>query len=272
MNVANLSIAWLQIRRLDELASKKTLVHRLDPRVKLLVTFFYIVTVVSYSKYDSIGLLPLVLYPVFLISLADLPFKYLLGRVLIATPFILFMGIFNPIFDHTPLFQVNGLVFTGGWLSFIVLFLKFGFTVLAALILVSICGINEIGTALLKFKIPRVLVMQMLFMYRYLSVLMEETGRSLRAYQLRHFEGRGLNHKVWGSLVGQLLLRTIDRAQRIYQAMLCRGFRGEFQIIRRKKAGLRDCVYLISWILFFILARWINIPAFLGRFIMGVGQ
>lgn len=270
--MANLGTAWLQIRRLDEIASQKTLIHRLDPRVKLIVTFFYIVTVVSYSKYDLLGLLPLIIYPVFLISLAELPFNYLLGRVLIATPFVLFIGVFNPFLDHTPLFNVNGLVITGGWLSLTVLLIKFGFTVMAALILVAISGINEIGTALLKFRIPRVLVMQLLFMYRYLSVLMEETGRILQAYRLRRYEGRGIDRKVWGSLVGQLLLRTIDRAQRIYQAMLCRGFRGEFHVLQRRKGGIGDGVYLLSWLLFFNLARWINIPAFLGRFLMGVGQ
>lgn len=270
--MANLSTAWRQIRRLDEIAAGKTVIHQFDPRVKLIVTFFYIVTVVSYSKYDLLGLLPLILYPVVLISLAELPLRYLLGRVLIATPFVFFVGIFNPLFDHTPLLHFNGLTITGGWLSFMVLLVKFWLTVMAALILVATSGINEIGAALLSFKVPRVFVMQLLFMYRYLSVLMEETGKSLRAYQLRNIEGRGIDRKAWGSLVGQLLLRTIDRAQRIYQAMLCRGFRGELHRFRRKKAGIGDGVYLLGWILFFILARWCNIPAFLGRFIMGVGQ
>ncbi|MCL6591299.1 MAG: cobalt ECF transporter T component CbiQ [Firmicutes bacterium] len=268
--MANLEMAWRQIRRLDEIAAGKTVIHRFDPRVKLVVTFFYIVTVVSFSKYDLLGLLPLILYPVFLISMAELPLRYLLGRVLMVTPFVFFVGIFNPFFDHTPLLHVNGLVITGGWLSFIVLLAKFGFTVMAALILLATSGINEIGTALLSFRIPRVFVMQLLFMYRYLSVLMEETARSLRAYQLRRFEGRGIQRKAWGSLVGQLLLRTIDRAQRIYQAMLCRGFHGELHVLQRKKAGTGDVLYLISWLLFFILARWINIPVFLGRFFMGV--
>ncbi len=267
--MAKLDMAWRQIRRLDEIASQQTVIHQLDPRVKLIVTFFYIVTVVSYSKYDLLGLLPLILYPVFLISLAELPLKYLLIRVLLATPFVFFVGIFNPVFDHTPLFQVNGFVLTGGWLSLAVLLVKFGFTVMAALILAAISGINEIGGVLLRFRIPRVFVMQLLFMYRYLSVLMEETGRSIRAYQLRRCEGRGIHHKAWGSLVGQLLLRTIDRAQRIYQAMVCRGFQGELHLSRRNnKAGIGDGVYLIGWTCFFILTRWVNIPGLLGRLFM----
>ena len=269
--MANLELAWRQIRRLDELASQKTAVHQLDPRIKLIVTFFYIITVISYSKYDLSGLLPLVLYPVFLIALAELPFTYLLGRVFIAAPFVFFVGIFNPVFDHTPLFYFNGFVITGGWVSLIALFMKFGFTVMAALLLIATTGINEIGTALLKLKVPRILVMQLLFMYRYLSVLMEETGRSIRAYQLRHYGGRGIHRNAWGSLVGQLLLRTVDRAQRIYQAMLCRGFHGELPLSRRMKAGAYDGVWLLGWTLFFILARWVDIPALLGRLFMGVG-
>lgn len=269
--MANPDTAWRQIRRFDEMAAGKTVIHRLDPRAKLIVTFFYILTVVSYSKYDLLGLLPLFLYPVVLISLAELPFRYLLGRLFIAAPFVLFVGIFNPIFDHTPL-QVNGMIVTGGLLSLTTLCVKFGLTVMAALVLIASSGMNEIGSALIRIKIPRVFVIQLLFMYRYLSVLMEETGRSLRAYQLRRCDGHGIAYKAWGSLVGQLLLRTIDRAQRIYQAMLCRGFHGEFHVLRRKKAGIGDGIYLICWLSFFILARLFNIPAFLGRFFMGVGQ
>lgn len=270
--MANLDTAWRQIRRFDELAAGKTMIHQLDPRAKLIVTLFYILTVVSYSKYDLLGLLPLLLYPVILISLAELPFRYLLGRLFIAAPFVLFVGVFNPIFDHSPLLQVNGFIVTGGWLSLITLFVKFGFTVMAALILIAISGMNEIGSALIKIKIPRVFVIQLLFMYRYLSVLIEEAGKSLRAYQLRKREGYGIAYQVWGSLVGQLLLRTIDRAQRIYQAMLCRSFHGEFHFLHRKKAGVGDLVYSISWILFFILVRWFNISVVLGRFFTGVGQ
>lgn len=270
--MANLEMAWRQIRRLDEIAAGKTVIHQFNSGVKLVITLLYIITVVSYSKYDLLGLLPLVLYPVSLISLAELPGKYLLGRVLLVTPLVFFVGIFNPFFDRTPLLHLNGLVITGGWLSFSVLLVKFGFTVLAALILVATSGINEIGTALLSFKIPRILVIQLLFMYRYLSVLMEETVKTLRAYQLRCVEGRGIHRKAWGSLVGQLLLRTFDRAQRIYHAMLCRGFHGEFHRLQRKKAGIGDGVYLIGWIGFFILARWVNIPVWLGRIFMEVGK
>ena len=274
--MATLDAAWQQIRRFDEMAAGKTVIHRLDPRVKLIVTFFYLITVVSYSKYDLLGLLPLFLYPVVLISLAELPLRYLLRRLFIAAPFVLFVGVFNPVFDHTRLLQINGFIVTGGWLSLVTLCVKFGFTVMAALILIAISGMNEIGSALLKMKVPRVFVIQLLFMYRYLSVLIEETGRSIRAYQFRQREGARtrvrITRKVWGSLVGQLLLRTIDRAQRIYQAMLCRGFHGEFHVLQRKKAGIGDIVYLIGWMLFFMMARWFNIPAFLGRFFMGVGQ
>ncbi len=270
--MTNLDMAWQQIRRFDEMAAGKSMIHQLDTRAKLMVTFFYIFTVISYSKYDLLGLLPLVLYPVVLISLAELPFGYLLGRLLIAAPFVLWVGIFNPLFDHSPLLQVGGMVVTGGWLSLMTLLVKFGFTGIAVLILIASSGMNAIGNALLKFRIPRVFVIQLLLMYRYLSVLIEEAGRSLRAYQLRKSEGQGVAYKVWGSLLGQLLLRTIDRAQRIYQAMLCRGFHGEIHFLGRKKAGIGEAIYLISWILFFILARWLNIPAVLGRFLMGVGQ
>lgn len=72
---------------------------------------------------------------------------------------------------------------------------------------------------------------------------------------------------VFSHIIGQLLLRTLDRAKRIHQAMLCRGFDGELRVLRPLKLDLRDVVFLVGWSVLFILLRLYDIPQWLGRLV-----
>jgi cobalt/nickel transport system permease protein len=106
-------------------------------------------------------------------------------------------------------------------------------------------------------------------MYRYLHVLMEEVVRTLRAHSLRSPESEGVRIRTWGSLIGLLLLRTLDRAQRVYQAMLCRGFDGEVHLMRSSNLRLTDGIFLLFWLCFFVIIRNFNFPQWLGALLMG---
>ncbi len=269
--MSNLTSAWDSIKLFDELAGRRSVIHRIHPVMKLLTTLAYLVCVVSFGKYEVIQLLPLVIYPMVLIILADLPAKELLKRLLIAAPFALGVGIFNPIFDRTPLLTFGGFSISRGWLSFSSIMIRYVMTVTAALILIATSGINGVGMALSKLKLPQIFVTQLLSLYRYLNVLIEETLRTMRAYTLRSGREQGICFRAWGSLVGQLLLRTIDRAGRIYQAMCCRGFNGKVELSQNLPLRLADCFYFLGWSLFFLSVRCFNIPYLLGRILMGVG-
>ncbi|MGE5581079.1 MAG: energy-coupling factor transporter transmembrane component T family protein, partial [Bacillota bacterium] len=142
--------ALLGLRRLDDLALKDSVIHRLTPVVKLLTALVFIVVTVSFPKYDPAALWPMAFYPVVLIILAGLPAGYLLKRLSLTAPFILFIALFNPLFDRATLMKIGPFMVSGGWVSFTVMVTKFALTVLAALILVATSGINEIGSALLK--------------------------------------------------------------------------------------------------------------------------
>lgn len=260
---------WLDLKQLDEMASKGTIIHRIHPCAKLLTTVIFLTVVASFSKYEISGLFPMMIYPIVLIVLGELPVGPILNRVLLALPFVLFIGIFNPIFDQMPLVHLGPFSLSGGWISFISILLRFLLAVTAALILVATTGMDAIAMALLKLKVPKVLVIQLLFMYRYLYVLLEEFIRTIRAYSLRSFHGDGIQYRVWGSLLGQLLLRTIDRAQRIYQAMLCRGFDGEIRLRGQKKLIGLDIIYFLGWSALFIVLRLVNISQWLGMLLVG---
>lgn len=261
---------WIDLRYLDALSNRDTFIHRINPCVKLLVTLCFIIAVTSFSKYEITGLFPFFLFPAVLLSLANLPAAPILKRLLIVAPFILFIGIFNPLFDHSPVMKLGTVVISGGWVSFFSITIKLCLTITTALLLVATTGIDAIGSALLKLGVPRIIVIQLLFMYRYLHVLVEEFIRTVTAYSLRSFHGDGVQFRAWGSLLGQLLIRSIDRANRIYQSMLCRGFDGEVRLRRTSILTSTDVGYFICWLIFFLLIRCFDVPKLLGKLLVGV--
>lgn len=265
--MANIESSLLNIGYLETLSYQQTPLHRLDPRVKLLTTLVFIVAVVSFGKYEITGLLPFVIYPVALIAVGNLPPGYLARKMLLAAPFALFIGIFNPLLDRAILVHLGPLGISGGWISFASIMLRFTLTVSAALILIAGTGLNAVCLALDNLGAPRGFVTTLMFIYRYIFVLTDEALRLVRARALRSFRGRGLGLKVFSSMVGQLLLRTLDRARRIHLAMLSRGFTGKIHLTKPLHLRLQDVAFLLGWSALFILMRWVNIPHQLGQVI-----
>ncbi|MFZ3100617.1 MAG: cobalt ECF transporter T component CbiQ [Desulfitobacteriaceae bacterium] len=267
--MANIMNSLYDMRLLDDLARKETAIHKLHPLVKLLTTVIYLIVVVSFGRYEIGSLLPLLLYPVMVFALAELPVKPILKRVLLVEPLIIGIGILNPLFDQQ-VFWLGGIAISRGWITFLSIFIKCGLTVTAALLLISTTGMERLAGALRMLKIPRLFVLQLLLTYRYIAVLMEEVALILRAYSLRAPKQKGIHRNVWGSLAGQLILRTFDRAQRIYEAMCLRGFSGEYNTAGCGKVNVWDMAYLTGWVLFFAVTRIYNIPMLIGSLITGV--
>ena len=235
---------YFSMDRLDRLAYQDTFIHRLDSRAKVIAVIFFVLMVVSYPKYEIIELAPLFLFPILLISLGDIPILFLLEKILLVSPFVFFIGMFNPIFD-TCIVTVFGMKFSAGWVSFVSLILKCTLTVGAALILIATTSFPGVCRALRRLGLPELFVSQLHFLYRYLFVLIEETMRIVRARDVRSFGKRGRGMGITARLIGVLFLRTFERAERIYRAMLARGFHGEIPELRRHTWTWKDVVFLL---------------------------
>lgn len=268
--MSNIMNTSFDMRLLDDMARQDTFIHRVHPLVKLVTTVIYLTVVVSFGSYEIAGLLPLLFYPVLVITLAELPIRPILRRMLLAVPFVIGIGILNPVFDHQ-VFVVGGITLSRGWITFVSIILKCVLTVSAALMLIATTGMDKLASALRMVRIPKLFVMQLLLTYRYIAVLIEEVSRILRAYGMRAPGQKGVQRKVWGSLTGQLLLRTLARAQRVYQAMCLRGFTGEYHTGLHRRIFIVDLAYLAGWSMFFVLARIYNIPMLIGSLLTGVG-
>jgi cobalt/nickel transport system permease protein len=251
----------------DTLALGDSPIHRLDPRVKVLTTLAFIVTVMSLGPHEIAALAPMFLFPLALFSLSGLPARPLLSALLSAAPFAVLVGAFNPLFDRTVVTHLGGVGVSGGWVSFTSILLRFALTVSAALLLVATTGMYRTAMALERMAVPRVFVLQLLFVYRYLFVLWDEAaalnrGRALRSY------GRPADLRLFGRLAGNLLLRTYDRATRIHRSMLARGFDGTVRFLGTLRLRSADIAFVALWCAAFALMRLVNIPRLLGGSLM----
>jgi cobalt/nickel transport system permease protein len=268
--MAGIESGIYQLGKIDHLAALDTPVHRIDPRAKVITTMVFLFCVVSFGKYELLPLMPFALFPIVLASEGDIPFGYIGSRLLIAAPFALVVGMFNPLLDRVVIGQVGGIDVIAGWVSYGSIMLRFTLTTAAALVLICTTGMNSVCMAIERLGAPDVFATQLLFLYRYIVVLAEEVLTMSRARSLRSFGQRGMGLRVYGQILGQLLLRTYARAQRIYNAMLCRGFDGHVRTMRRLHFTPRDYAFLFGWSATFVVFRLYNVPLLLGQIATGL--
>lgn len=251
-------------RAFDDLARRDTALARIDARAKVLVTAVLLLVTVSFDRYSVAALLPLAAFPLVLAALGQVPAHALMRKLLIAAPFPLMVGVFNPWLDRSPALALGALEISGGWLSYVSILLRYLLTVSAALILLAGTGMHPLCLALQRLGLPQVFVGQLLLLHRYALVLGGEAARMTSAHQLRA-GGRRPTLATYGSLVGHLLLRAFERAQRIHLAMLARGWDGELRGLQHSRWQARDTVFVAGWCAFFLLLRWVDLPQLLGR-------
>jgi cobalt/nickel transport system permease protein len=117
-------------------------------------------------------------------------------------------------------------------------------------VLLATSSVPEIGRGLHQLRLPDKLVFLLLFTYRYIHVIAEEWQRLFRAAQLRGFSP-GTNRRTYttlGHMLSQVFVRSFDRSQRIYQAMLLRGFTGRFHPLTASLMRPADWILALSCI------------------------
>lgn len=258
--------SYFSIGRLDRLSYQDTFVHRLDPRAKVVCTILFLFTVISFPKYEIAGLMPFFLFPVLLTALGDIPVKFLLKKVVMVSPFAIFIGIFNPLLDTRTVAVIAGVPLSAGWLSLFSVLIKFTLTISAALLLIATTSFPGICHALRRLGVPAIFVSQLLFLYRYLFVLMEEAMRLVRARDMRSFGEHGSGIKPVVRLIGTLFIRTVERAERIYSAMLSRGFNGDIPSLKQSHLRTGDVITALLTIACLVMFRLMPITGMIGAF------
>ena len=253
----------LSIYSIEQLSGKSTSIHRLHPAAKLVSAFVYIVTVVSFHRYAFLQLIPYVFYPTIMMALSETPYSLLHKRAALALPFCMLAGISSLILDTATAFRIGSLSVSYGVLAFFCVLLKTYLCVMAVLLLVATTPFARLTDTFRALCIPSVFISVFEMTYRYIGTLLLEAGSLYTAYRLRGGNRRGVDIRHMGSFVGQLLLKSIDRSERVYNAMQCRGYalHASRGMIRRISAG--DWIYMggiaaaiIFFRLFDITTQW----------------
>lgn len=251
-------------RQMDELAAQKSPIHSLSPLAKFLTTVCYIIFVVSFDKYDLTAMSVFLLYPIAIFQISGIPISLCFYKLRVVMPLVCAVGIVNPFLDHTPVGMVGSVVITGGVVSMLSLMLKGVLSLMASFILVATTPMDSLCAALRKIHVPGMIVTLILLTYRYVTVMLDEVAIMTDAYHLRAPGQKGIHFSAWGSFLGQLLLRSMDKAQELYQSMQLRGFKGDFSYAEKKYPAAISAAFFLGWAAFFAASRYVNIPAWLG--------
>lgn len=258
----------MHVHFLDPYRPGSSRVHQLDPRIKLTLTIAFILTN---------ALVPAGAWPVYILLfgllvsfevISELGIGYVLRRSALALPFILAA---LPVMFTTPgpslaSFKLGPWILTisqPGLELVISVALKSWLSVQAAIVLASTTPFPDILIALRALHVPRLLVGVFGLTWRYLFVLVDEALRLMRARAARSGESsapglhRGGNllwrGRVTGGMAGSLFLRGIERSDRIYTAMLSRGYDGEVRALPLSSLKPSQIALLVVVLAFFVL-------------------
>ncbi len=237
----------------DQYVARQSLIHELDPRLKIVLTILFIVSNVFLpdGSWWAFGVAWLAVMGV--TTLARVPWSYILKRSLIAVPFTLaaVTVIFTLPGETVGSFQLGSWTFTAtdaGLLRFGSIFVRGWLSVQMAFLLTATTQFPDILHGLRHLRVPSILVSIISFMYRYLFVLADEAGRLIRGRAARSASMQGQKSgrsitwraKVAGSMIGQLFIRSMERSDRVYNAMLARGYSGEMLTMNPHKMMGQD--------------------------------
>lgn len=226
------------------------------PAAMVAVTLVYLVAVLSVPLYSPHRLVWLAIYPIVASEMNGDGYWRVLIRSLWILPIVAMIGTFNPILERSEAFSIGGIAISFGWVSFFSILLRGLLSMQSVLIMISAIGFYDFCDTLRRSGCPAVLTTQMLLTYRYISVLVEEALVMRRAREARGYGRCNYPLRMWGTFVGQLLIRSIERAGRIHRAMLARGYDGRMPTgAKPGKMNGAGWTYLIIWTILIIACR-----------------
>jgi len=232
---------------LDQHSNLHSPVHALDPRVKIIAffSFLFFVIFTPITQAQKFVLYGTLIFSIILIS--RVPLKFVLKRSLVIIPFVGFVAIGLPFLGGTGGSYNFGFfkITYSAFLIFLNLLVKSWLCVLAMITLTSTTTFSKLLNGFQRLKVPKVFVMILSFMYRYIFVLGGELAQMRRARDARTFNPSWTQSvKTAGCMIGTLFIRSYEKGERIYTAMRSRGFNGEIRLIHEFKARRADILFI----------------------------
>jgi cobalt/nickel transport system permease protein len=225
---------------IDRYAALDSPLHNLEPRTKLLVFAALIVAVLSIPMGRGSLFFVYFFMTAILMGISQIPLGYIVGRTLLILPFIVLASLAVP---------------WKGYAGLGILFVRAILCLMLLILLTNTTRFVELLRGLRKFGCPQILVMNLGFLYRYLFVLTEEAMRMKQARDCRRVGKAPFKEelKLLSSMLGTLLIRSFERAERMHSAMLSRGYAGDFPVFSPKRISWRDLAFMLGMAVFVTL-------------------
>jgi len=223
-----------------------SLIHRLDPRSRIVLATGYAFVVALSNRFSA--LLLALAFSFVLVGISRLPLLDVAKRVLLVNGFVLFLWLVVPAtYPGTPLFQLGPLTATReGVLVSARITLKSNAILLTFIAMIATGNVATLGAALARLRVPEKMVYLLLMSYRYVFVMELEYHRLVRSATLRCFRPSTTMHtyRTFAYLIGMLFVRASVRAERVYMAMVCRGFLGKFYSLQEFSFSRKDGIWV----------------------------
>lgn len=257
--------AIYQVHYIDNNSNNNNILNKIHPLVKLIISVVYILFLTSINKYNLTITLAMSIYLIVVSIIGDLSIKNCIKRLKIVLFFLIIIGIANPILDRQVVTSIGIIPITTGMISALTLILKGIFAIISSYFLIVTTGVENICYALKKLHIPNILITIFMLIYRYIIVLLKEVQKIWIAYSLRAPKQKGIHFKAWGSMIGSLMIRSIDKAEVIYQAMELRGFSSDKFFMKNQKIDKTSIIYFMAGLLLLLIIRFIPIFDLIGN-------
>jgi len=222
-----------------------SVIGALDPRMRIVMACLFAVVTVALSSLTALAMALSISIGMLLLS--GMPLGRTLKRMAMMDSFIIFMLVLLPFtVPGDAIFTLWG--FPASWQGLwkaIEIALTANAVVLAMMVLVGTMEPVTLGHALHRLRFPETLVHLLMFTIRYIEVLREEYMRLRSAMKVRGFRP-GTNwhtYRSFGYLVGMMLVRAIERSERILGAMKCRGFSGRMLLLQEFTIKPQDHIF-----------------------------
>ncbi len=242
---------------IDKYSNLNSVLHKIDPRVKLVLSFSFLILIAStyniklFSLYLGVA--------VVLLVISKVPLHFYLKKIFLITPLVVLLSFFiflSYFIEHKVAFTFETFSrYYPVYNTLALLVSKIYLSILVITLLISCTHFNDLLWGLRKYKLPFIVTTLSKLVYTYIFLFIDELHRTLRAYKSRTPELRISRVKVYGNIAAGIFLRSMERSDSIYKAMVSRGFTGEFPEGNSNRLKFIDLIAVVFFLLIVVAAR-----------------
>lgn len=253
---------------IDKFAYLDSPIHSLDSRVKFIAVIVYTFLVISLPPARFSILMCYAIGPFVMLVIGKIPLRFAFKQVIMVSPFILVLALSCPFYDRSLMevaFGPYNWNMSCGWIRCFTILGKFTVTMLALIALTSTTRFSDLLTGMQRLGMPKLLIVQLGFLYRYIFVLIDKAHHIIQARSGRCLRNLGFKQelKTAGSMAGSLLVRSIDSAEKISIAMQARGFKGTWRSLSVGKLQRHDLYFAVTVATYIIILHFVIRPVLL---------